>query len=110
MTQITDFFIRHSDKTWFGIAVIVLACFVTIILPIYLGGIRIIPDLRSYVNFAQAFQEAFDHGRLCPEWTGDNLGFGSVGIRFYPPLAPLLTALVKSVTEDWYLAFWISLF
>ena len=39
----------------------------------------------------------------------DNHGYGSVGIRFYPPLAPYILALIAFVTGSWYHAIWIYL-
>lgn len=100
---------RNSDKAWFAIAVIVLIAGATVVLPIGVGGIRRIPDLQSYVHFASAYKAAMLDGQLFPAWADDNLGFGSVGVRFYPPAAPFVTALLQIATGDWFLAFSIAL-
>lgn len=106
----SEFFKKHCERNWFGLAVALLASALTIVVPVTLGGIRYIPDLRSYVTFAQAYQAALAAGDIVPGWTNDNLGFGSVGVRFYPPVSSFFTALIQDLTGDWYLAFWICLF
>jgi hypothetical protein len=110
MTTLLDALKRNLEKTWFGFVAVLAICFLTVVLPIHLGGIKRLPDLQSYVNFAQAFGTAISAGDIFPGWTNDNLGFGTIGIRFYPPAASFIVALLEKLTGDWYNAFWISLF
>jgi hypothetical protein len=48
-------------------------------------------------------------GEFFPGWANDNFGLGSIGIRFYPPIAFYLLASTEMLTADWYWALWSNL-
>lgn len=110
MRRLLDTLHNLCERKSFAILAIVVVCSATTLLPIATGGIRRIPDLRFYASFAMEFQSAFAEGHLYPGWANNNLGFGSIGIRFYPPAAALVTAIVQTVTGDWFFAFGVCIF
>src|SRR6476620_4461329 len=110
MSIFVDFLKRNVAKTWFGFAVAFMASIITIASPIYLCGLRETDDLRSHLSFAHAFQDALSVGEFYPRWANDNLGFGSIGIRFYPPLTAFFSAVVEFATGDWHSAYSLNIF
>src|ERR1041385_1260813 len=98
--------IRVTDRTAI-LLILVIAC--ALILPMAFLGIPDGFDLLQHIRFASTYLDAFQHGRFIPDWAAnDNFGLGSVGIRFYPPLAYVLLALMGLSTGNWYEAFWIN--
>lgn len=82
-------------------AVLLLAA-VVLTLPIYYVGMPGGNDLPQHFRFVYSFYDAVHAGDIYPSWPGDtNLGFGDVGIRFYPPLAYYAVVLFRSLTESW---------
>ncbi len=68
-------------------------------------------DLSQHLQFAITYYDAIRAGDFFPGWgANENLGFGSVGIRFYPPLTYYLLALTRMVTGNWFDATWINFF
>jgi hypothetical protein len=61
------------------------------------------------IRFASALQEAVYAGQFFPGWANDNFGFGSIGVRFYPPVALYLLAFTEILVGDWFWALWIDL-
>jgi hypothetical protein len=62
-------------------------------------------DLPQHYRFIYTFFDAIRSGDIYPSWPGNtNLGFGDVGIRFYPPLAYYLVILFRFMTESWTIA------
>ncbi len=100
---------KNYEKTWFGFFVALLMSFLTVALPTWLGGLRQTIDMRSHLHFAHAFRDAIAVGDFYPGWADDNLGFGSVGIRFYPPVSDLFTAILHLASGDWHFAFTLAL-
>jgi len=66
--------------------------------------------MLTHVRFATAFQDAIASGQIFPSWANDNFGYGSVGIRFYPPLSAYTLAIAQVLTNDWVAAFLISMY
>jgi hypothetical protein len=66
--------------------------------------------MLTHIRFAIAFQDGFSSGQFFPSWANDNFGYGSIGIRFYPPLSAYTLAVVHVFANDWVTAFLISLF
>lgn len=59
-------------------------------------------DLPQHYRFAIAFYDALRFGDIYPAWIGEtNLGFGDVGVRFYPPLAYYVVAFFRFLTSSW---------
>ena len=108
MTYIAiDRFAKLCERKWFCFLLILLSCIVTIIIPIAIGGLHASGDLGVYVSFARDFRDAIGHGEFLPSLGGGSAGYGSLGIRFYPPIAPYVSALISFATNDWYYAIWI---
>src|SRR6185503_9853700 len=103
----TNEVLRLIDKRWFLPFAIAVMCVLVIILPLAVGGLHASGDLTVYLSFAQEFRASFGSGDLFPSWTIDNLGYGSVGLRFYPPMAAFLTAVIQLVIRDWYYSIWV---
>lgn len=71
-------------------------------LPIYWFGMPGGNDLPQHYRFIHTFYSAIHSGDIYPAWPGDtNLGFGDVGIRFYPPLTYYLVVFFRTVTDSW---------
>lgn len=102
MLAITDFLIKQRERNSFWLGMIcIVGC--TTMLAFPLLGIQNGYDISQHIRFAGAYQEAILNGSFIPGWAdSDNLGFGSVGIRFYPPLADFLLAVTQIFTNDWY--------
>lgn len=89
---------------------LLLVLSVVLVLPIALWGVPENFDLPQHLRFARTYHQTLLSGELVPTWAGsDNLGFGSVGIRFYPPLNYLLMSVLQFGTDDWYDTVWISI-
>ncbi|MEP6849247.1 MAG: 6-pyruvoyl-tetrahydropterin synthase-related protein [Acidobacteriota bacterium] len=78
-------------------------------LPLPLFGIPDGYDTPQHLRFVETYQNAISTGTIIPSWASvDNFGFGSIGIRFYPPLAHYLMAFVQSIVHDWFDTIWIT--
>lgn len=92
-------------------AVLILAlASIALFLPAAFVGIPENYDLAQHLRFAVSYHEAFASGNAFPAfgWS-DNFGFGSVGIRFYPPLAHISMGLLQFATGSWYETLWITM-
>lgn len=68
-------------------------------------------DISQHLRFAATYKEAIEGGYFIPSWASvDNLGYGSIGIRFYPPLADFVLAVTQIFTKDWYISLLINSF
>ncbi|MEO7673978.1 MAG: 6-pyruvoyl-tetrahydropterin synthase-related protein [Pyrinomonadaceae bacterium] len=102
-------FKKLSLNTWALICIFLVTC--AMMLPMAQMGIPDGFDLLQHVRFADAYHDAISSGDLVPAWAAnDNFGFGSIGIRYYPPLAYILLALTKMLVGTWYDSFWINSF
>jgi hypothetical protein len=110
MREFTDLFERLSKHNWSCVAIIFATCAVAIIFPIAIGGLHASGDLGVYLSFAQDIRAAISSHDFFPGWANDNLGFGGVGIRFYPPVASYVLALLAMLTNSWYYSIWIYFF
>ncbi len=108
MGSFNDFIERRQRDDWFWIALICLAC-ALIMIDFPLEGVPDGYDLAQHLRFAASYHDAILNGSFIPFWAaGDNLGFGSVGVRFYPPLADYVLAVTQIFTNDWYKSFWLN--
>lgn len=83
---------------------LVLAVVVTVF-PIAFVGFHDSPDLKQHIQFASTFRHTIRSGEFFPSWSSEeNLGYGSVGLRFYPPLFHVLLGLTRNLTGKWDLA------
>lgn len=96
-------------SNWFCLGVVLLFCIVTFLVPILLWGLPDGYDLWTDLRFASAFSETLKNGSYFPVWANDNFGYGSIGIRFYPPIAFYGLALAHLATGDWFIALCINL-
>lgn len=84
--------------TFFGISII-------IILPTYLLGVYNGPDTPQHYQFAETFRQSISIFDFYPSWgANENLGYGSVGLRFYPPLFSFSLGLSYILVKNWHLA------
>lgn len=98
--------IRFNDKIAL-LCIFLIAC--VLVIPIAFMGIPDGFDLLQHIRFANTYLDSFLNGQIIPSWGGnDNFGFGSIGVRFYPPLVYILLALTKLLAGGWYDAFWID--
>lgn len=110
MTRKTNNLItEYIAKDWFCLTIILLFCGLAIA-PLVLMGI---PDgnkdFPQHLQFAASYYNAIFDGEFLPSWAAsDNFGFGSVGIRIYPPIASFSLALTKILTGNWFDAIWTS--
>ena len=90
------------------IALLCIFCFATFGLPL-LSGLPSGYDMITDIKFASELKAALLAGEFFPGWANDNFGFGSIGIRFYPPLSFYLLAITEMITADWFWAIWANL-
>ena len=51
-------------------------------------------DLTHHMQIANAYVDGFQNGTILPDWAeAENGGYGSVTVRFYPPLIEVTMAL-----------------
>lgn len=104
------FISQFKDHNWFCLTLILLVSFL-MMLPILVLGIPSGTDLTQHLQFASTYQHSILSGDFFPGWAAsDNQGFGSIGIRFYPPIAYYLLGLSQIVINDWYYTFWLNSF
>lgn len=97
-----------ESKDWFYLALACLAAFL-VILPVEIYGVPFGADLPQHYQFALTFYDAIMQGDFFPSWMAkSNYGFGSIGIRFYPPLGYYVLALFRFLTGNWYEATWLA--
>lgn len=66
-------------------------------------------DVSQHLQFAFTYHDAILNGDFLPGWgANENHGFGSIGIRFYPPIAYYLLTFARLLTGSWYDAAWIN--
>lgn len=103
-------FSRLCEAPWFCLILLVLISSLVVVLPIAIGGLHASGDLVVYLSFAEGLQTSMASGDLIPGWANDNRGFGSIGIRFYPPVVPYILALIAGLTDSWYDGLWLCFF
>jgi hypothetical protein len=65
-------------------------------------------DLPQHLRFARTFLETISSGHIIPVWaSADNAGFGSIGVRLYPPLIYLVMSCIQFVIHSWYDTLWL---
>lgn len=105
-----NFIKSNSTKDWFCLLFIGLFA-ALIIFPLTFFGVPLGYDLEQHFRFGETFHKAILSGDLFPGWAAEsNMGFGSIGIRYYPPIAYYLMAFTQMFTHDWYDTFWINCF
>jgi uncharacterized membrane protein len=110
MENLLEFAKNQRNDSWLHFVVILLICYVSLVLPIQIIGVPSALDMETNLRFAAAFQDAFASGNLFPSWANDNFGYGSIGIRFYPPLSLFLLAVTQLLTNDWFVALIANLY
>lgn len=61
--------------------------------------------MPQHFRFAITYHDALSAGNFSPGWTLDNLGFGNLGVRFYPPLMYYVAAGFYFLIGQWEPAF-----
>jgi uncharacterized membrane protein len=87
------------------LAILLLICAGIILIPFYTSGFAIGPDMVQHFRFAITYRDAFAAGDFFPGWSLDNFGFGSLGVRVYPPLLYYVAAAFYFLTGHWNTAF-----
>ncbi len=89
---------------------IILLFSAVLVSPIALFGIPDNYDLMQHMRFAETFSESLASGSITPAWAAqDNMGFGSIGVRVYPPLLYVATSLFYGATSSWFHTLWLAL-
>src|SRR5688500_12597603 len=101
---------NSSNKTWLHLVIILLVCYRVCALPLQMSGLPSGFDMLTNIQFAIAYQDAILAGHLFPSWANDNFGYGSVGIRFYPPISTLFLAIIHLLTNDWFITFLVKIY
>lgn len=110
MQQKQNYLNKLANDTAFNLAAIFLVAF-ALTIPIYILGVPASYDLPNHLQFAGAYFDALSKGDFFPGWSSeDNHGFGSIGIRFYPPVNYYLLALTKMAVGNWFDATVLNVF
>lgn len=97
-----------SSSEWSYLGIVFLAA-VLVILPVAFFGIPNGHDLPQHFQFANAYYDSLIGGDGFPSWSArENFGYGSIGIRFYPPLSYYVLALFRVVSGNWFDAAWLA--
>jgi len=82
-----------------------IAASMLVVAPTFFFGVFDGPDIPQHFQFANTFEQAIRSGDLYPAWAAnENLGYGSLGPRFYPPLFSFVLALAHILMGNWHLA------
>ena len=86
--------------------VIVLGASLLIVLPALVWGVPFgNADLIHHLQIANTYFESIRQGVIQPDWNAsENLGYGDVTVRFYPPLMHYTIAVFRILTGGWHLA------
>ena len=96
----------QKELQYFGIASLVA---ILVMLPIAVFGIPSGNDLAQHYQFAQTYYDSLINGDGFPGWSSrENGGYGSIGIRFYPPAAYYVLATARILAGSWYDASWLT--
>jgi len=75
------------------------------VFPILLFGIPNSADIAQHYQFAVTFYDSIKDGIWYPGWSYQtNIGFGDVGVRFYPPFSYYVLIFFRALTGEWYYA------
>lgn len=98
---------KLSNK-WLYFGIIFLAA-VLVMLPIAFFGIPEGHDLPQHFQFANAYYDSLMTGDGFPNLSSrENFGYGSIGIRFYPPFAYYTMAFFRIICGNWFDAAWVT--
>ena len=90
-----------------NIFILALISFLTL-LPMIFIGVFEGPDTSQHIQFASTYETALLSGDVFPSWgANENFGYGSVGVRFYPPIFSILIALAHALTDNWHTSIWL---
>lgn len=96
------------SKEWKHLGIVCLTA-VVLMLPILVFGIPSGNDLPQHFQFAQAYYDSLTGGDGFPNWSArENFGYGSIGIRFYPPLSYYVLAFARMISGNWFDAAWLA--
>jgi uncharacterized membrane protein len=108
MSTVNEKFEILLSRNALCIVFLFLFCFASFGLPL-LSGLPSGFDMITDIRFASALKDAMLSGEIFPGWANDNFGFGSIGIRFYPPVAFYLLAFTEMLVADWFWTLWANL-
>ena len=93
------------DDKWIHYSIILLVS-ILVITPVFFAGIPYVgADFVHHMQISNAFYEALRDGILFPDWVSrENLGYGAVTVRFYPPSMDYTLAVFRLITGSWSLA------
>lgn len=95
----------YRSKEWFWLSVVFAVC-AAVMLPMALTGVPEGYDIGQHLRQASAFRDAVLEGDIIPGWADkDSYGFGSISVRFYPPIADYLMGIVDIFTGNWRVSF-----
>lgn len=100
---------NFEQKIPFKVAVILtVAISLTMLLPFLLFGVPYAPDNIHHFQVASSYAQAISVGDFFPSWSAhENFGYGSLGVRLYPPFPYYVLVFIHFATGEWY---WASLF
>lgn len=110
MNDLLDRLERSCQKRWFCVLAILVICFLSVVLPVILYGLHGSGDTFVYLAFGEDVRQAWAAGQIFPSWGSGGLSYGSVGIRFYPPVSFYTLAALVSLSGSWYFALLASNF
>lgn len=97
-----------TNQCWYPRLLIVAAA-IAAMMSVILFYIPFSNDSQQHYQFALTFYDTISAGDFFPGWSAkSNFGFGSIGIRFYPPLGYYVFAFFRFVSGDWYEASWLT--
>src|SRR5688572_824789 len=82
---------------------LLLAVSLSFLLPVlFIGPPLGSADLLHHMTISNGWLESFEAGNLIPNWIdAENSGYGSVTVRFYPPLIHVTIALCQMLVRNW---------
>jgi len=110
LPDLQETFKNPSRTDGFFLILIALTAFL-VIAPMIFAGIPEGNDLAQHLRFAAVFYDSIRAGDFFPGWAGgENMGFGGIGTRYYPPVAYYLMALTQMLTGSWFETVWMNAF
>ena len=84
---------------------VIFVCSLLACVPIFLDGIPNSADMVQHFQFAVTFYDSIKDGIWYPSVAHlTNVGYGDVGVRFYPPFSYYVLIFFRAVAGDWFYA------
>lgn len=96
------------NRAKINILIIFLAS-IAVVLPLIFYGLPEGADSMHHAQLAETYYQSIKTGDFTPSWSEtENLGYGSVAVRLYPPFFYQSLAVLRIISGNWFAAYWLA--